>query len=281
MNSGPHERRLAQVFVELADTLVDDFDVLEFLSMLVERCVELLDVTAAGVVLSDQRGGLRMAAASSEQARLVELFSIQSDDGPCPECVRTGRPVSSGDLTTEDARWPRFAPAARAAGFHAAQAVPMRLRRTVIGAVSLLDTGTGGIHAASVDLGQALADVATIGILQERAIRRRDILAEQLQAALNSRVIIEQAKGILAERGRLDPSQAFALLRGQARSNNVRLSDLARDVITGATTSDALLRPTPPPAHDPGAAASTLRGRQRETVGRRDPTDSEDPRRRR
>jgi transcriptional regulator with GAF, ATPase, and Fis domain len=241
MNSGPHERRLAQVFVELADTLVDDFDVLEFLSMLVERCVELLDVTAAGVVLSDQRGGLRMAAASSEQARLVELFSIQSDDGPCPECVRTGRPVSSGDLTTEDARWPRFAPAARAAGFHAAQAVPMRLRRTVIGAVSLLDTGTGGIHAASVDLGQALADVATIGMLQQRAIHDSAILAEQLHTALNSRVVIEQAKGVLSAYGGLDMTRAFTALRGHARAQNMRLSELARTVAEGTADLDAIL----------------------------------------
>jgi transcriptional regulator with GAF, ATPase, and Fis domain len=245
MNSGLHKRRLAQVFVELADTLVDDFDVLEFLSMLVERCVELLDVTAAGVVLSDQRGGLRMAAASSEQARLVELFAIQADDGPCPECVRTGRPVSSADLTTEDARWPRFAPAALAAGFHAAHAVPMRLRRTVIGAVNLLNTDTGGIDPASVDLGQALADVATIGILQQRAIHDSGILADQLHTALNSRVVIEQAKGVLSAHGGLDMASAFTTLRGHARSSNLRLSELARMVAEGTADLDAILRHTP------------------------------------
>jgi transcriptional regulator with GAF, ATPase, and Fis domain len=242
MNSGQHDRRLAQVFVELADTLVDDFDVLEFLSVLVERCVELLDVTAAGVVLSDQRGGLRMAAASSEQARLVELFAIQADDGPCPECVRTGRPVSSADLTVEDARWPRFAPAARAAGFHAAHAVPMRLRRTVVGAVNLLNTDTGGVDEASAGLGQALADVATIGMLQQRAIHDSSILAEQLHTALNSRVVIEQAKGVLSAHGGGDMNHAFAALRGYARSHNLRLSELARTVAEGTADLDAILR---------------------------------------
>jgi hypothetical protein len=119
-----HKQRLARVFVELADTLVNDFDVLEFLSMLAERCVALLDVAAVGVVLSDQTGGLRMAAASSEQARLVELFAIQTDDGPCPDCVHTGEPVSSANLAIERTRWPRFVPAARAAGFQATHAVP-------------------------------------------------------------------------------------------------------------------------------------------------------------
>jgi transcriptional regulator with GAF, ATPase, and Fis domain len=239
---GQHEQRLAHVFVELADTLVDDFDVLEFLSMLVERCVEVLDVAAAGVVLSDQKGGLRMAATSSEQARLVELFAIQTDDGPCPECVRTAEPVSSADLAVEDERWPRFAPAARAAGFHAAHAVPMRLRRTVIGSLNLLTTRSDGVGEASAHLGQALADVATIGILQQRAIHDSMMLAEQLQTALNSRVVIEQAKGVLSAHAGVDMHHAFAALRGYARSNNVRLSDLARTVAEGRADLDAILR---------------------------------------
>ena len=239
--NGHHERRLAQVFVELADTLVDDFDVLDFLSMLVERCVELLDVAAAGVVLSDQKGGLRMAAASSEQARLVELFAVQADDGPCPDCVRTGRPVSSADLAGEDERWPRFAPAARAAGFRAAHAVPMRLRGTVIGAVNLLNTDPDGVDEESVLLGQALADVATIGMLQQRAIHDSAILAEQLHTALNSRVVIEQAKGALSAHGGLDMHQAFTALRSHARAHNLRLSDVARTVAEGSADLDTIL----------------------------------------
>jgi len=235
------EQRLAQVFVELADTLVDDFDVLDFLSMLVERCVELLGVTAAGVVLSDQKGGLRMAAASSEQARLVELFAIQTDDGPCPDCVRTGQPVSTADLSTEDARWPRFAPAARAAGFRAAHAVPMRLRRTVIGAINLLNTHANGVDEESVRLGQALADVATIGMLQQRAIHDSAILAEQLHTALNSRVVIEQAKGVLSAHSGMDMHHAFTALRNHARAHNLRLSDLARTIAEGTANLDAIL----------------------------------------
>jgi transcriptional regulator with GAF, ATPase, and Fis domain len=242
--NGQQERRLAQVFVELADTLVDDFDVLDFLSMLVERCVELLDVAAAGVVLSDQKGGLRMAAASSEQARLVELFAVQADDGPCTECVRTGLPVSSTDLAGEDARWPRFAPAARSAGFLATHAVPMRLRGTVIGAMNLLNTDANGVGEESVHLGQALADVATIGMLQQRAIHDGAILAEQLHAALNSRVVIEQAKGVLSAHGGLDMHKAFTALRGYARTHNLRLSDLARTVAEGTADLDAILPQT-------------------------------------
>lgn len=242
-----HEQRLARVFVELADTLVDDFDMLEFLSMLVERCVELLDVSAAGVVLSDQKGKLAMAAASSEQARLVELLAVQANDGPCLDCVRTGRPVSSVDLAAEDTRWPRFAPAARAAGFSAVHAVPMRLRRTVIGALNLLDVHSNGVDDASVRLGQALADVATIGMLQQRTINDSTILAEQLQAALNSRVIIEQAKGALSAHAGVGMQEAFAALRGYARRNNLGLSELARSVAMGTAHLDAILRPAAGP----------------------------------
>jgi GAF domain/ANTAR domain len=244
--NGQHEQRLAQVFVEVADTLIDDFDVLDFLSMLVERCVELLDVAAAGVVLSDQKGGLRMAAASSEQARLVGLFAVQADDGPCLDCVRTGAPVSSADLAGEDARWPRFAPAARTAGFRAAHAVPMRLRGTVIGAVNLLNTNANGVGEVSVHLGQALADVATIGILQQRAIHDSAILAEQLHTALNSRVLIEQAKGVLSAHGSMDMHQAFTALRTHARAHNLRLSDVARTVAEGTADLDTILPRTAP-----------------------------------
>ena len=236
-----HEQRLARVFVELADTLVDDFDLLEFLSMLVERCVELLDVAAAGVVLTDNKGGLRMAAASSEQARLVELFAVQADDGPCLDCVRTGIPVYSTDLVTDEQRWPRFARAARAAGFVATHAVPMRLRGTVIGALNLFKTEPNGVDEISVRLGQALADVATIGMLQQRAIGDNTLLVEQLQTALNSRVVIEQAKGVLSAQGGLDMDRAFAALRGYARSHNIRLSDLAFTVANGTADLKAIM----------------------------------------
>ncbi len=240
-----HEQRLARVLVELADTLVDDFDLLDFLSTLVQRCVELLHVTAAGVVLSDQKGGLRMAAASSEQARLVEVLAVQANDGPCLDCVHTGEPVLSADLAAETARWPRFAPAAIDAGFHAAYAVPLRLRHNVIGSLNLLDTGPDVVDEARVRLGQALADVATIGILQQRANGDSTLLIEQLQAALNSRVVIEQAKGVLSSHGGVDMNRAFSALRSFARSHNLRLSDLARTVAEGTADLHAILPVTP------------------------------------
>jgi transcriptional regulator with GAF, ATPase, and Fis domain len=245
------EQQLAQTFVELADTLVDDFDAMDFLAGLVERCVELLGVSAAGVVLSDQKNGLAMAAASSEQARLVELFVAQSTDGPCWDCVRTGQPVLSPDLAEQAARWPRFVPAALAAGFHATYALPMRLRRTVIGVLNLLDEQRKALDDTQLALGQALADVATIGLLQQRAIHHGDVLAEQLQIALNSRVVIEQAKGVLAASGGVDMEHAFTILRGYARAHNMHLTELARAIAEGAIAPDAIHAEAREPARRP------------------------------
>jgi GAF domain-containing protein len=223
---------LSEAFVELTDTMVADFDVIDFLHVLTSRSVELLEVSAAGLLLADLRGELRVVAASSEAARLLELFQLQSDQGPCLDCFRSGRPVAAVDLGA-DRRWPRFAAAAGQAGFTAVQALPMRLRDQVIGALNLFRATPGAFDPASVRIGQALADVATIGLLHERSMRRSDTLNEQLQTALNSRVIIEQAKGKLAERLGIDVNQAFTLLRDQARDRNQRLSDLARAFIEG------------------------------------------------
>jgi len=236
------ESRVAQTFVSLADTLVDEFDLSDFLHILVERCVELLDVSAAGVLLADQRGGVRMAAASSEKAELLELFAADTHDGPCVECVSTGQPTGSNDLSAETDRWPRFAAAAEMCGFAAAYALPMRLRRDVIGALSLLNSVGNGAHSMSAQLGQALADVATIGILQQRALNHAEVLAEQLQSALNTRVVIEQAKGMLAAHSHsLNPEQAFTNLRGYARAHRLQLSKLAHGVITGTAPIAAIL----------------------------------------
>jgi transcriptional regulator with GAF, ATPase, and Fis domain len=231
-----HERQLAEAFVEIADTLVDDFDVIEFLHQLTVRCAQVLGVSAAGVLLADQRGALRVVAASTEQTRLLELLQLQTDQGPCPECFHTGRPVAVADLTTATERWPRFVTAARQVGFASVHAVPMRLRTDVIGALNLFDAQPGALDEDTLRLAQALADVATIGLLQARAIRHREILAEQLQTALNSRVVIEQAKGVIAERRHVDMDQSFTLLRSTARTNNRRLSDLARAVVDGSET---------------------------------------------
>jgi transcriptional regulator with GAF, ATPase, and Fis domain len=225
---------LSETFVELTDTMVADFDVIDFLHVLTDRSVQLLDVSAAGLLLADPRGELQVVAASSEAARLLELFQLQSDQGPCLDCFRSGRPVAAADLGAEAARWPRFAPAARQAGFGAVQALPMRLRDQVIGALNLFRARPGTFGSADVRVGQALADVATISLLHERSMRRSDALNEQLQTALNSRVIIEQAKGKLAERLGLDMGQAFNLLRDHARTRNLRLSDLARAFVVGS-----------------------------------------------
>jgi transcriptional regulator with GAF, ATPase, and Fis domain len=227
------ERQVAEVFVELADTLVDDFDLIDFLHRLTVRCVELLDVSAAGLLLTDQRGALQVVAASTERARLLELLQLQTDEGPCPECFHSGRPVTVIDLAAAAGRWPVFVVAAEKIGFASVHALPMRLRTDVIGALNLFDMRIGALSADTIRLGQALADVATIGLLQARAISRRDTVAEQLPVALNSRVIIEQAKGVLAERRKLGMDQSFSLLRMTARSTNRRLSELARDVVEG------------------------------------------------
>jgi transcriptional regulator with GAF, ATPase, and Fis domain len=230
------EQQLAGVFVELADTLVDDFDLIDFLYRLTVRCVDLLGVSAAGLLLADQRGALQVVAASTERARLLELLQLQTDRGPCPECFHTGQPVAVPDLTAVTSRWPAFVAEARQIGFASVYAAPMRLRAEVIGALNLFDTRSGPLPDDTIRLGQALADVATIGLLQARAIDRRDTLTEQLQTALNSRILIEQAKGVLAERRQLDMEQAFTLLRAEARNTNRRLSELARAVVDGSAT---------------------------------------------
>jgi len=229
------DERLAQTFVELADTLVAGYDLMEFLQTLIDRCVELLEVDAAGLLLADSRGALRLIAASTEQARVVELFQIQNDEGPCLDCYRTGRAVIVSDIRVDQAsaRWPQFAAATREMGYTGVHAIPMRLRDQVIGTLNLFRIAPDGLSAADVVAATALVDVATIGILQERAVRQQEVVAGQLQRALNSRVIIEQAKGVLAERLRITPDEAFVILRRYARGHNHPLTALAGDVIRG------------------------------------------------
>jgi GAF domain-containing protein len=232
--------RLAQTFVELADTLVADFDLLEFLQALTERCVELLEVDAAGLLLAGADGSLRLVAASAEEARVVELLQIQHDEGPCPDSYRTGLAVIVPDMRVPEVavRWPRFAAAAAAGGLVGVHALPMRLRDEVIGTLNLFSSAPGGLEPLVSGAARALVDVATIGILQERAIRERELVAGQLQVALNSRVVIEQAKGILAERLQVSTDEAFLLMRRFARNHNRPLTQLAGDVIQGTTRID-------------------------------------------
>jgi hypothetical protein len=224
--------QLADVFIEMADTLVDDFDLLDFLHTLTQRCVQLLGVSAAGLLLTDGHGALQVVAASSERTRLLELFQLQTDQGPCLDCFRAAAPVSVADLSVAR-RWPRFTAAAGEVGFAAVHALPMRLRSEVIGALNLFDAVPGALDADKLRIGQAVADIATVGLLQQRAIHRRDVVTEQLQAALNSRILIEQAKGLLAERLQVSVAEAFVVLRTHARSHNRRLSDLARAIVDG------------------------------------------------
>jgi GAF domain-containing protein len=227
------EQRIAEVFVALADTLVDDYDVLDLLDRLTTACVDLLGVTAAGLLLDDQKGHLAVVATSSERTRLLEMFQLQSDEGPCLECVRAGSAVTVDDLRLEGDRWPLFAPAAVDAGFLAVVAVPLRLRDQVVGGLNLFVADVADLPRVDQRLAQALADMATIGILHRRSAHRSDLLAEQLQHALNSRIVIEQAKGVIAERNGVTLDAAFEALRSLARGRNEKLTDVAAEVVQG------------------------------------------------
>ena len=216
------KERLAEVFVEVADTLVGDFDLVEFLQKVTSYTSDLADTRAAGLLLAGPQGRLQLMAASDERAQMVELFQVQAHEGPCQDCYRTGEPVVNADLSDAENKWPRFAPRATAAGYRSVHAFPLKLRDQVIGALNLFGTEVGKIDPADVRIVQSLADIATIGILQERAIRNSETLTEQLQGALNSRVVIEQAKGMLAQIHGVTPDQGFEQLRSYCRSHSAR-----------------------------------------------------------
>jgi GAF domain-containing protein len=233
---------LAKTLVELADTLVADFDVVELLSRLADRCTDVLGVAAAGLMLVAPDGELRVMASSSEAMRVLELFELQAREGPCLDCYLSGAAVMEADLGASNDRWPLFSAAALADGFRSVQALPMRLRGTVIGALNLFHNTPGEITGADVEAAQALADVATIAILQHQATIQAQLLNEQLQHALNSRIVLEQAKGMVAEREGLDMEQAFVALRRYARNHNLRLGQVAEAVIAGSLPAAALDR---------------------------------------
>jgi GAF domain-containing protein len=238
------EESLSRAFVSLADTLVDDYDIIDLLDRLVEYCVQLLPADAAGIVLGDARQELRAVAASSEAAQLMELLQLQSDEGPCLDCFQSAEPVSIADLEEAVERWPTFTAAVAKDGhFQSVHALPLRLRGHAIGALNLFHREPGPLPEADLAVAQALADVATIGILQERAIRRGEVLNEQLQAALTSRVVIEQAKGAVAQASGVGMDEAFNRLRSYSRSRNLKLGDVARDIVQGALDSEALSTP--------------------------------------
>ena len=229
--------RLASIFVEVADTLVEEFDLIEFLHMLADRAAGLAGAAAVGLVLADKDGRLEFMAGSNENVRVLELFQVQNHEGPCLDAYRYGHPIINVDLGKAGSRWPRFAPRATAIGFHSVHAFPLRLRNQVIGALNLFGASAGGaFDDADVTIVQALADVAAIALLQERAIRRNEILSEQLQGALNSRVVIEQAKGAVAQAKGISVDEAFATIRKYARRHNRKLTELANSIVTDRTS---------------------------------------------
>ncbi len=234
------EQRVIEAFVELADTMVDDFDVVEFLHRLALRCVELLDCTEVGLMLADASGALRVMASSSERSDALELLQLQNEEGPCFECYQRGSAVWSGDLSADLSRWPTFAPAAVERGFYSIQALPMRVRGETIGALNLFRSDRGRLTTVDLPLGQGMADIASIALLQERVVTESHLLVRQLQGALTSRVVIEQAKGILAEQAAIGVDAAFIRLRAHARAGNLRLSDVAQQLIDGELNATAL-----------------------------------------
>jgi len=247
----PRETILARALVELADTLVDDFDVAELLSRVVDRCVGVLGMSAAGLMLVGPSGQLGLAASSNEAVRLVELFQLQSQEGPCLDCYRTGQPVVNHDLGAVERRWLNFAPVAVERGFRSVHALPLRLRGHIIGALNLFGADDGQMDTVDVQAAQSLADMATIAILQHRSMLEAHLLNEQLSVALNSRVMIEQAKGVLSERSGVDMDAAFSLLRSYARSHNLKLTDVAQQVSDRTLPDDALAPPSNPDGRSP------------------------------
>ena len=232
--------RLAQAFVGLADTLVADYDAVEVSQQLIESSMSLLPIAAAGLLIGDVHGELHVLALSSEETKLLELLQLQSNAGPCLVAYRTGQPVLIEDLNLEPERWPAFAKQAAEYRYRSVSALPLRLRNERVGALNLFRTEAGAMSPTDISVGQALADVATVGILHQRTLTHADLISQQLQGALNSRVIIEQAKGVLAERGSIDMDRAFVLLRAHARKTQQRLADVARAVVNNADTSAIL-----------------------------------------
>jgi GAF domain-containing protein len=227
------EADVVRSLVEMADTLVDDYDVIDLLTGLSDRCVSLLGVSAAGVMLASPAGSLELAASSSEAMRLLELFELQEQEGPCLDAFRTGSPVGHENLEAGTGRWPSFAAAALGAGFRSALALPLRLREVTLGALNLLSVTRAPVDQADLIVARAFADLATLSIAQHRASAEAQRLNDQLSAALTSRVVIEQAKGVLSERAGIDLAEAFSRMRGYARNNNRRLTEVAQDAIDG------------------------------------------------
>jgi GAF domain-containing protein len=242
------EALATRTFVQLADTLVIDFDLIDILTVLSDRCVELLDAAAAGILLADPHGRLRVMAASNDEAELIELFQVQNDEGPCLDCYRSGNAVINSDLRAQT-RWPRFATESVRLGFPSVCALPMRLRNNTLGCLNLFMSTPVGLSETDVALAQALADVSSIAILQDTATRLATTRELQLQHALDSRVIIEQAKGMIAEHESVSMDVAFSRMRTFARSNNQPLTETAHNLVYGILSIESLTRSRERPRH--------------------------------
>jgi GAF domain-containing protein len=250
MSTLSREARLNAAFVSVADTLTADYDVVDLLHTLVTECTDILDAQAGGLMLADSTGQLQVVASTSESADLVEVMQLAAGAGPCVDCFTTGHAVSVPDIQQSVPDWPAFRAAALGQGFLSVHATPMRLRGEVIGTMNLFGTSVGALTERDAAVAQALADVATIGILQERIAAQSQVVTEQLQRALDSRVLIEQAKGVLSQSGGLSMDEAFLVLRAHARNNNLTL----RTVAEGVTNRTLDLIPTVAPAAKPGPA---------------------------
>lgn len=235
------ERSVTAAFVTIANSLVEDYDIADLYSALTSDCARLLDVESVGMLLAGRDGILRVAAASSEQLRLTKLNQVQRREGPCLDCYSSGAPVLAPDLSREHARWPDFVALATAAGYASVHAVPMRLRDTVLGSLGLFGTSPGVLNEGDLRLAQALAHVASIALVVNKAATDRAAVNEQLQTALNSRVVLEQAKGLLGQVGDLDMDHAFEILRRYARDRNLRLSDVAAAVVSRELAAQLVL----------------------------------------
>src|SRR5438105_15002011 len=243
------EADVVRSLVEMADTLVDDYDIVDMLTGLADRCVHLLGVSAAGVMLASPAGSLGLVASSSEAMRLLELFELQAQEGPCLDAFRTGEPIEHQNLQAGAGRWPSFSTAALQAGFASALALPLRLREATLGALNLLSTARAPLAEADLIVARAFADLAALSIAQHRASAEAQRLNEQLSGALTSRVVIEQAKGVICERAGIDLAEAFSRLRAYARNQNLRLTDVAQAAVDGTLDPKAWApstRPAPP-----------------------------------
>lgn len=249
------EIRIGQLFVELADTLTADFDVVEFMHRLADACLELLDVDMAGLMLIDVRGRPRLIASSPDLMRDLELFELQADEGPCVDVIETGKSVVNIKVAEAKQRWPRFTAVALEAGMRSTHALPLKLRADLIGAVNLFGKSEQRLSEGDIALSQALADVASIGLLQQRAPREPAMLAEQLQSTLNTRILVEQAKGILAEHSRLSPGDTFHFLRAHARATRETMQVVAGQVVSGELTSTEIIPASPDAAAEPDLPA--------------------------